>query len=186
MYKNINTLFPQILPENLNLDKSENVLYIYAEKKKLELKVKLFSNTIRKLKRKNQQLAAELPGSSDRSPECPFTVFIDAVSPAAKKRAKRKLKLSTDDQNVKKSLRLDKVIVELNERDGSCRNQDTKKRVKDFVLSDSNSICVPDTKVKAGTRYRLSFLELLHLSECDSVDDEISYPILLKLSLRTL
>ena len=80
---------------------------------------------------------------------------------------------------MKKSLRLDKVIVELKERDGSCRNQDTKKRVEDFMLSDSNSICVPDTKVKAGTRYRLSSLELLHLtflSECDSVDDEISYP----------
>ena len=59
------------------------------------------------------------------------------------------------------------------------RNQDTKRKIQEWLLRDENSFCVPDKKVKEGTRYRLASLEMLHmkyLSECESVDDEVSYP----------
>ena len=46
------------------------------------------------------------------------------------------------------------------------------------MLNDLNSVAVPDSKVKQGTRYRLASLEMLHLAylaQCESVNDEISY-----------
>ena len=42
-----------------------------------------------------------------------------------------------------------KVTVHLKERDNEIRN-----KVEQFMLNDLNSVAVPDTKVKKGTRYR--------------------------------
>ena len=68
--------------------------------------------------------------------------------------------------------------MQQNETQGHVGNQETKKQIQQWLLSDTNSICVPDKKVKEGTRYRLASLEMLHikyLSECKSVDEEVSY-----------
>ena len=152
-----------------------------ANLKKSIDKIKLFSNNLRKLKRQNKKLLAQLPSTSptSSSPDTPDNILLDAVSPGAKRRAKRKLKLDTTlKAQTVKALRLDKVEVQHNESEGHVRNQETKRKVQEWMLRDENSICVPDKKVKEGTRYRLASLEMLHmkyLSECTSVDEEVSY-----------
>ena len=93
------------------------------------------------------------------------------MSPAAKKRAKSKLTLTTEAQVVRSKLMLEKVIVGVKERSSIVA------KVERFMLNNLNSVAVPNMKIKAGTRYRSASLELLHLkylSECESVDEETS------------
>ena len=61
----------------------------YIDKKALENKIKLFCNTICKLKRKNKQLSEKITPCKS-----PKSCLLDAISPSAKKHAKCKLELS--------------------------------------------------------------------------------------------
>ena len=66
------------------------------------------------------------------------------------------------------------MSVRVRESEGECRKQATRNSVEQFMRCDLNSVVVPDKKVKLGTRYRLSALEMLHLkflAECNSVDE---------------
>ena len=90
------------------------------------------------------QLPTSSPGSS---PDTRESVMLDAISPGAKKRAKRKLKLDDSlSPGIKKALRLDKVDVQQNDTKGHVRNQDTNRKIQEWLLRDENSFCVPDKK----------------------------------------
>ncbi|CAL4091766.1 unnamed protein product [Meganyctiphanes norvegica] len=148
--------------------------------KDLEFKVKMLKNANRNLKRKLGTTSLEsnvveniLYHSSDDSNEgSPTSSILESVSPTAKKRALRRLKLNPPNQkSIKRKLRFDKVHVE------SGRKSTLKMKIEIFLLQDENSVVVPDIKKsKKGIRYRLMTLEDLHQKFVVDEELECSYP----------
>ena len=160
------------LKRKLRTEKEEKNKY-------LEFKVKMFKNANRKLKRKFDAINLQYNAlenmsnhSSDGSNEVtPASSILESVSPCAKKRAIRLLKLNPSiRKSIKRKLRFDKVLVE------SGRKSTLKMKIEKFLLKDENSVVVPDIKKsKKGIRYRLMTLEDLHQKFV--VDEqECSYP----------
>ena len=145
-----------------------------GEIKKLELKVKMFENLNRRLKRrlnKTNEVSSSQESFSDAITAS--SVVLDCVSPSAKKRAIRRIKLSnTSTPIVKNSLRLDRVNVKQNGRPSNLKN-----KIITFLHADENSMEVPDVKKhKKGLRYRLLSLKELHLKFLADVEEsECSY-----------
>ena len=125
----------------------------------LKLKVKLFTNENRRLKRKMNESCA----SSDSS-------ILDSVSPSARKRAKKRLLLSDPANNIRQKLRLDRIEW------GQERSSALENLVIEFLCRDDNSIVTPDKKhAKKGIRYRCESLKELHAKFLADHDYECSY-----------
>ena len=86
------------------------------------------------------------------------TSLISMVSPSSKKRALRRLKLSSPAEHIKRKFHLDKVVVA-----DSTRESELKTKIINFLNLDENSLVVPDIKkAKKGLKYRLLPLKELH------------------------
>ena len=145
--------------------------YKDGEVKKLKLQVKLFTNENRRLKRRLES-SSRFESSSIEDIESTTTSnseehdddsdastsLISMVSPSSKKRALRRLKLSSPAEHIKRKFRLDKVVVA-----DSTRESELKTKIVNFLNLDENSLVVPDIKkAKKGLRYRLLSLKELH------------------------
>ena len=110
------------------------------KEKKAILKMKMSGNENRRLRRRNEQLEQNNLMKTSRSPN---SSLLEAVSPGAKKRANHKLKLTTEDEVVRKQLKLDTVRVSEKQR------KSVVTKIEKFMLYElKKSVAVPDKKVK--------------------------------------
>ena len=123
------------------------------EKERLGLKINMFKNENRRLKRKLGIYNKEISESEESNTEAGDV--LSYISPASKKRAKRKILLSEAGARVKRTLRLDKVMLP-----SPGRKSELQTKIEEFILRDENSVVVPDKK-KKHFRYRLASLEIL-------------------------
>ena len=110
--------------------------------KNLEQNVKMVENFIRRLKRRlNTIIGVDSSQESFSKASTESSVVIECVSPAAKRRATQRIKLSnTSTPVVTNSLRLDRVKVM---QSGQPFNL---KKIENFLIVDENSMEVPDIK----------------------------------------
>ena len=102
------------------------------------------------------------------------TKLLESVSPRSKKRAIRRLKLSTISPTIspaKRDLNLDRVNVK-----PLGRPSITKEKVEAFLVNDENTVIVPDIKkAKKDLRYRLMSIKDLHLKFITDNEVQCSY-----------
>ena len=164
---------------NSKYQRANNVEKLKTVVSELNLKIKMFENTTRKLKRKlkiptsNSSMIEE---KSDKTCDIADknTTLIGCVSPRSKKRAVRRLKLNNISPTIsplKRDLNLDRLKVK-----PLGRPSITKEKVNAFLENDENTIVVPDVKKsKNGICYRMMSIKDLHLKFITDNDVECSY-----------
>ena len=94
------------------LRRRNNIKETKNAEENIKLKVMMFSNENRRLKRRLQSsMIVESDEELEDETENVSDVLLNNVSPAAKLRAKHKLKLSSPKSPIRKKLHLDKLIV---------------------------------------------------------------------------
>ena len=144
-----------------------------CENDKLKLKVKLFHNENRRLKRKLEPCISEsdTEATESSSSNSVDRTILSLVSPASKKRAKHRIKLTTPPMGkVKRAIRLDKLTPP----SMPGRKNNLQEKIEKFIFQDENSICVPDKK-KNNMRYRLATLEMLWEKFLSEEKEDCSY-----------
>ena len=139
----------------------------------LTLKVKLFKNENRRLKRRileNVENVDDISEDNDTlNTDSEDSVLLSSVSPSAKLRAKKRLSLSNPSQALKRKFHFDRLNFQ--EKDVPL-----KSLVEKFMFSDENSVVTPDTKkAKKGIRYRLASIEDLHQKFLVDMNVDCSY-----------
>ena len=170
--------------DNIKKQKSEIIKHqrICEYKKEisnLNLKLKSYENKNRTLKSKLKSTTSVYPMIDENSPKTSkhddtSTKLLESVSPRSKKRAVRRLKLSTTSPTIspaKRDLHLDRVNVK-----SLGRPSITKEKVEAFLVNDENTVIVPDIKkAKKDLRYRLMSIKDLHLKFITDNEIECSY-----------
>ena len=120
---------------------------------------KLNQRLKRKLQ-KNKQKGFSSDEELDNPCDTAEAILIGSVSPASKKRAKRRLKLSkTIIGPAKNELRVNRTRIS-----ALGRKSRFEKQVKDFMLRDENSIIIPNIKKEKNYAIDYSLLRIYILN----------------------